>query len=201
VLAVGSNDKRRRRRRRATHSLVPQPYAGNPIALTGEFSVLCARSTEAMVRHHEVVPVTDDPISEFLSLALAYRSSAREQADLYEMLYTPTAAPGRSAVAYPPQVQRTIGRVQDTIRRANLAGQLRAIDDHELFQGLWGIVHGLRDDHHARPWLRGFRLIAPQPSRLRHRSRARNPVRVQAAGRSPGSSQELPAAQESAATV
>jgi hypothetical protein len=143
VLAVGSNDKRRRRRRRATHSLVPQPYAGNPIALTGEFSVLCARSTEAMVRHHEVVPVTDDPISEFLSLALAYRSAAREQADLYEMLYTPTAAPGQSAVEYPQQVQRTIGRVQDTIRRASLAGQLRPLDDHELFQGLWGIVHGL----------------------------------------------------------
>jgi AcrR family transcriptional regulator len=106
-------------------------------------SVLCARSTEAMVRHHEAVPVTDDPISEFLSLALAYRSAAREQADLYEMLYTPTAAPGQSAVEYPQQVQRTIGRVQDTIRRASLAGQLRPLDDHELFQGLWGIVHGL----------------------------------------------------------
>jgi len=106
-------------------------------------SVLCARSTEAMVRHHEAVPVTDDPISEFLPLALAYRSAAREQADLYEMLYTPTAAPGQSAVEYPQQVQRTIGRVQDTIRRASLAGQLRPLDDHELFQGLWGIVHGL----------------------------------------------------------
>jgi AcrR family transcriptional regulator len=106
-------------------------------------SVLCARSTEAMVRHHEAVPVTDDPISEFLPLALAYRSAAREQADLYEMLYTPTAAPGQSAVEYPQQVQRTIGRVQDTIRRASLVGQLRPLDDHELFQGLWGIVHGL----------------------------------------------------------
>jgi len=106
-------------------------------------SVLCARSTEAMVRHHEAVPVTDDPISEFLPLALAYRSAAREQADLYELLYTPTAAPGQSAVEYPQQVQRTIGRVQDTIRRASLAGQLRPLDDHELFQGLWGIVHGL----------------------------------------------------------
>jgi AcrR family transcriptional regulator len=105
--------------------------------------VLCARSTEAIVRHHEAVPVTDDPISEFLPLALAYRSAAREQADLYEMLYTPTAAPGQSAVEYPQQMQRTIGRVQDTIRRASLAGQLRPLDDHELFQGLWGIVHGL----------------------------------------------------------
>ena len=106
-------------------------------------SILCARSTEAMVRHHEAVPVTGDPISEFVSLALAYRSAAREQADLYEMLYTPTAVPGRPAVEYPQQVQRTIGRVQDTIRRATLAGQLRPVDDHELFQGLWAIVHGL----------------------------------------------------------
>jgi len=87
--------------------------------------------------------VTDDPIGELLPLALAYRSAAREQADLYEMLYTPTAAPTSAAVGYPQQVQRTIGRVQDTLRRAILAGQLHSVDDHEVFQGLWAIVHGL----------------------------------------------------------
>jgi AcrR family transcriptional regulator len=106
-------------------------------------AVLCTRSAEAMVRHHEAVPVTDDPISELLPLALAYRSAALEQADLYEMLYTPTITDGRAAAEYPWQAQRTIGRVQDTIRRAILAGQLRPVDDHDLFQGLWAIVHGL----------------------------------------------------------
>jgi AcrR family transcriptional regulator len=106
-------------------------------------AVLCVRSAEAMVRHHEAVPVTDDPISELLPLALAYRSAALEQADLYEMIYTPTITDGRTAAEYPRQVQRTIGRVQDTIRRAILADQLRPIDDHDLFQGLWAIVHGL----------------------------------------------------------
>jgi AcrR family transcriptional regulator len=106
-------------------------------------AVLCARSTEAMVRHHEAVPIRDDPISELLPLALAYRSAALEQADLYEMLYTPTMTDGRTAAEYPLQAQRTIGRVQDTIRRAILAGQLRPVDDHDLFQGLWAIVHGL----------------------------------------------------------
>ena len=106
--------------------------------------VLCARSADAMVRHHEAVPATDDPISELLPLALAYRSAAREQADLYEMLYTPVAIDGPvTAMAYPPQVQRTIGRVQDTIRRAILAGQIPGGNDHEMFQGLWAIVHGL----------------------------------------------------------
>jgi AcrR family transcriptional regulator len=105
--------------------------------------VLCARSTEAMVRHHEAVPVTDDPISEFLPLALAFRSGAQEQADLYERLYAPTIADDRLAVEYPPQVQRTLARVKDTIRRAILAGQLGPLDDQELFQGLWAIVHGL----------------------------------------------------------
>ncbi|HEY6811292.1 MAG TPA: TetR/AcrR family transcriptional regulator [Propionibacteriaceae bacterium] len=106
-------------------------------------AVLCSRSADAMVRHHEAVPVTDDPISELLPLALAYRSAAQEQADLYEMLYTPTAAAGRAATEYPQEVQRTIGRVQDTIRRAILAGQLRSVNDHDLFQGLWAVVHGL----------------------------------------------------------
>src|SRR5512132_3552567 len=37
-------------------------------------AVLCQRSTEAMVRHHEAVGVTDDPISELLPLALSYRA-------------------------------------------------------------------------------------------------------------------------------
>ena len=106
-------------------------------------AVLCARSAGAMVRHHEAVPVTDDPISELLPLALAYRSAALEQADLYEMLYAPTMTDGGTAADYPRQVQRTIGRVQDTIRRAILAGQLRPVDDHDLFQGLWAMVHGL----------------------------------------------------------
>ncbi len=54
-------------------------------------AVLCNRSSAAMLRHHEAVPVTDDPISELLPLALAFRAGAREQADLYEKLYTPTA--------------------------------------------------------------------------------------------------------------
>ncbi len=105
--------------------------------------VLCTRSTEAMVRHHEAVPVTDDPISEFLPLALAFRSGAREQADLYERLYAPTNIDGQLTVEYPPQVQRTLARVKDTIDRAILAGQLRPADDQELFQQLWAIVHGL----------------------------------------------------------
>jgi Tetracyclin repressor-like, C-terminal domain len=59
------------------------------------------------------------------------------------MLYTPTAAEGQAATEYPQEVQRTIGRVEDTIRRAVLAGQLQPIDDHEVFQGLWAVVHGL----------------------------------------------------------
>jgi AcrR family transcriptional regulator len=106
-------------------------------------AVLCGRSAEAMVRHHEAVRVTDDPISELLPLALAYRSAAREQADLYEELYTPTRIEGQVTMEYPPTAQRTMGRVQDTIRRAILAGQLRPVDDPDLFQGLWAIVHGL----------------------------------------------------------
>jgi AcrR family transcriptional regulator len=106
-------------------------------------AVLCARSADAMVKHHEAVPVTADPLSELMPLALAYRAAAQEQADLYEMLYTPTAVVGRPPTEHPQQVQRTVGRVQDTIHRAILAGQLPSVNDHDLFQGLWGIVHGL----------------------------------------------------------
>jgi AcrR family transcriptional regulator len=105
--------------------------------------VLCARSAAAMVRHHEAVPVTDDPISELLPLALAFRSGAREQADLYERLYAPTRVDGQASTEYPPQVERTLARVRDTIHRAIRAGQLRPVDDQELFQQLWAIVHGL----------------------------------------------------------
>jgi AcrR family transcriptional regulator len=105
---------------------------------------LCSRSSAAMLRHHEAIPVTDDPINELLPLALAFRAGAREQADLYEKLYTPISADGSFTREYPPVIQRTVGRVQDTIRRAILAGQLRRpVNDHEVLQGLWAIVHGL----------------------------------------------------------
>jgi AcrR family transcriptional regulator len=120
---------------RAIYSL----FSGLPEVI----AVLCGRSTEAMVRHYEAVPVTDDPISEFAALAYAYRSAAREQADLYEMLYTPTAADDGSVPEYPQHVQRTIGRALDTIRRAIAAGQLPPVDERELSQGLWALVHGL----------------------------------------------------------
>jgi AcrR family transcriptional regulator len=99
---------------------------------------LCSRSSAAMLRHHEAIPVTDDPINELLPLALAFRAGAREK------LYTPISADGSFTREYPPVIQRTVGRVQDTIRRAILAGQLRLpVDDHEVLQGLWAIVHGL----------------------------------------------------------
>ena len=114
-------------------------FAGLPELI----GVLCTRSAEAMVRHHEAVPVTDDPISEFLPLALTFRSGAREQADLCERLYAPTNVDGGLTEEYPPHVQRTLSRVKDTISRTITAGQLRPVDDQELFQQLWAIVHGL----------------------------------------------------------
>jgi AcrR family transcriptional regulator len=109
---------------RAIYSL----FAGLPELIT----MLCTRSAEAMVRHHEAVPVTD-----------AFRSGAREHADLYERLYAHTNMDGGLAPEYPPQVQRTLARVKDTISRAILARQLRPVDHQELFQQLWAIVHGL----------------------------------------------------------
>jgi AcrR family transcriptional regulator len=91
---------------------------------------LCNRSSAAMLRHHEAVPVTDNPVSELLPLALAFRAGAREQADLYEKLYTPTAVAGSAAATeYPPQIQRTVGRVEDTVRRAILSMIMKCSKD------------------------------------------------------------------------
>jgi len=74
---------------------------------------------------------------------LRQRDASRAHPQASPLLYAPSNVDGGLTAEYPPQVQRTLARVKDTIRRAILAGQLRPVDDQELFQQLWAIVHGL----------------------------------------------------------
>jgi AcrR family transcriptional regulator len=105
-------------------------------------AVLCDRASEAMARHHEAVPVTDNPLGEIVPLALAYRAAALEQADLYDLIFAPPSAQ-TPASEYPAGIQRSVGRVEDSIRRAIAVGQLAPVEDRVHFRGLWALVHGL----------------------------------------------------------
>jgi len=60
---------------------------------SGLLRALFQQMAETMRRHHEAVPVMDNPFEEIQQLALAYRTSALEQANLYDFYYR-SLAPG-----------------------------------------------------------------------------------------------------------
>ena len=86
--------------------------------------------------------VTDDPISELLPLRCRIEPPHRSRPTYTRCsTHRPLLMAGRWRSIRSKSNARSV-IVQDTIRRAILAGQLRPVDDHDLFQGLWGIVHG-----------------------------------------------------------
>src|SRR5215467_13631488 len=77
-------------------------------------------AAETMRRHHEAVPVAEDPVTEFPALALAYRDAVLEQPNLYEMWIASISTPGPPP--YPPDsdaalTYRSHERVLDTVIR------------------------------------------------------------------------------------
>src|SRR5215468_10039426 len=49
----------------------------------GLMKALYVEAAETMRRHHEAVPIGDDPIADISELALAYRAAALEEPNLY----------------------------------------------------------------------------------------------------------------------
>jgi len=109
----------------------------------GLLRALFREAAETMRRHHEGVPVRDDPVAELLDLALAYRAAAWEQPNLYD-LYLGRAVPGLRltaddiALAY-----RSFERVLATLERCADAGLLGGRDPQHVGRQMWAVVHGL----------------------------------------------------------
>ena len=109
----------------------------------GLLRALFHEAAETMRRHHEAVAVSADPIAEIAELARAYRAGAREQPNLYD-LYLGRAAPDVQPTAADVALAfRSMERVLDALRRAELAGRLGGRAPELVGRQLWALVHGL----------------------------------------------------------
>jgi AcrR family transcriptional regulator len=99
--------------------------------------------TESMRRHHDAVPVRDDPVGEIAELAFAYRAAAREHAALYPLYL------GRAPHNLRPTAEDIAGafasqeRVLDAVRRAVGSGRFPGREPEAIVAQLWALVHGL----------------------------------------------------------
>jgi AcrR family transcriptional regulator len=116
-------------------------------SLFGDKPGLCRalfhEAAETMRRHHEAVPVSDDPIAEIAQLALAYRAGALEQPNLYD-LYLGRGVPGlQPTPADMALAFRSFERVLEALGRAAAAGRLGGREPERVGRQMWGLVHGL----------------------------------------------------------
>jgi len=98
-------------------------------------------AAETMRRHHEAVPVDEDPIRELKTLAGAYRAAAREQPALYRLYVgSSEVSPTEDDLAL---ALRSFQRVQEAIGRAVAMKLFPDRDVDTLGRQLWAVVHGL----------------------------------------------------------
>lgn len=89
------------------------------------------------------VPHHDDPVAELVALGLAYRTNARTNPFLYQLMF------GRPLAGFPPddaQASTTLGgftTVIDAAARAVRDGRFRPADPIDVALALHGLVHGL----------------------------------------------------------
>ena len=109
----------------------------------GVLRALFRQAALTMTGRHEAVPVRDDPVTEILDLALAYRSGALEEAELYSV-YLGRAAP--ELIPDPDDLAlafRSFDRVLAALQRCARTGRLGGRDPQDVTHELWALVHGL----------------------------------------------------------
>ena len=109
----------------------------------GLLRALFHEAAEVMRRHHEDVPVMDDPVEEIRALAMAYRAGAKEQPNLYG-LFLGQAAPGLEPD--PEDRELAVGsmnRPLAALQRCAAAGRLGGREPLEVGMQVWALLHGL----------------------------------------------------------
>lgn len=98
--------------------------------------------------HLAAVSATDDPVTDLGRLALAYRTAARENPHLYDLMFGLSAPGGHrpehapSATGEPSLSQRAYGHLVDAADRAVRAGRIRDQDPAHVAAQLWSMLHG-----------------------------------------------------------
>lgn len=109
----------------------------------GLFSAMYDEGSDLMVRYHEAVPPSVDPLDELLPLAMAYRRAAREQPNLYGLIFegsAPGFTPTHGQVDY---VRRSFRRAYDALRRGADLGLVGELDPEGVARQGFALVHGL----------------------------------------------------------
>ena len=108
----------------------------------GLMKALYHEAAETMRRHHEAVPVGDDPVADIPELALAYRAAALEQPNLY-WLYIGSVDPRYMDEETVALAYRSLDSVLLRIRHAIALGRFPDRDPLDIGRQLWALVHGL----------------------------------------------------------
>jgi AcrR family transcriptional regulator len=120
---------------RAIYSL----FTGMPALV----AALLRRGAESMVRLHEEVPKSPDPVVEIPALAQAYRQGALAQPDVYALMFERRSSPVARAPEEIAFAMRSFDRVHDAVVRAIVQRGLRNRDSGLMTRQLWAVVHGL----------------------------------------------------------
>jgi AcrR family transcriptional regulator len=109
----------------------------------GIVSAMYRQAADNIVELHLAVPRRDDPVEEFLPIALAYRENARTHPNLYRLLFeraVPGFVPSKEDYAYCLQA---LLRLHDAVQRSIEAGRFRDREAWPTTRELWALVHGL----------------------------------------------------------
>ncbi|SDI17031.1 DNA-binding transcriptional regulator, AcrR family [Actinokineospora alba] len=96
------------------------------------------------------VPITEDPIADLFSMALATREIARANPHLYDLMfglstratYRPTADRDVRRSGHSPAFQAAYQHVIDACARLAESGRVEALDPRVAAAALWSFVHG-----------------------------------------------------------
>jgi AcrR family transcriptional regulator len=109
----------------------------------GLLNALYTQLADTLLKLHNGIEPSADPVSELLPLSLAYRNSALRHPNLYQLMFginTPGFVPDAREVA---RARQSFGRVLDSITRAIQAGHFSGRDAELIGSSLWALVHGL----------------------------------------------------------
>jgi AcrR family transcriptional regulator len=112
----------------------------------GKPGLLRALFAEAFARfgaHLDTVAPSDDPLTDLLALARAYRASAIADPHLYAVMFGSPMPGGTPASHDRTHADTTFTPLFDTVRRAIAAGLLRDEPPGVIATALWANLHGL----------------------------------------------------------
>jgi len=134
-----------------TSTMAVYTHFGGMPALVRE---IVSEGFRRLADHVNAVPATDDPVSDLVEMAFAYRANALENPHLYSVMFGATSlggytlAPGEHAVGL-----YTFVVLSDAVARAIEMGRLRSGSPDLVAQQLWTAMHG-----HVMLELAGLRL-------------------------------------------